>query len=301
MAAVRAENRTLHYYFKKHISLLDRTSTKKSFESIYRTKVLTVIPSHTKIKDVKAADIDLIIDPLYGVYKLGTVEKVITILAAVFNRCVKNKVIRISPLRKRHNDIKADKLEQRTVVHNYDEHYAAILKEISTGVYNPQQVVAVQFLLHGRRSNEIMTLRWSDINIDGLYYTVRAENSKVRTDMNFYMRSDLAAALEELRKWYVWHPKDDERIFYAVKGRNEGQPLLSIWTLWKGVRTGKTFEHIRPHDFRRIIATKLINSDISADKIDTILGHLSDSERKVYAELNRIRETEKILHSLSSM
>lgn len=298
MAAIKAENRTLHYYFKKHISLLDRASTKKTFESVYRTKIVPYIPQEIKIKDVKASDIDNILEPLYNVYKTGTIEKVVTILAAVFNRCVKNKVIKSSPLRKRHLDIKADRLEQKTIIQNYDEHYAAVLKEISTGKYTPQQVVAVQFLLHGRRSNEIMTLKWSDINIKGLYYTVRAENSKINKVMKFHIGNALAAALVELREWYVWKPKDDDKIFYAIKGQNEGKPLTSISSLWNSVKRGKSFEHIRPHDFRRIIATKLINRGKNATHIMSILGHLSDTEYKQYMELDRVSITGEILEWL---
>ena len=298
MAAIKAENRTLDHYFKSHIKSLDRTASKRNFSSIYKTKVLPIIPPDTKIKDVKSSDIDDIIRAAEGVCKIGSVQAIVKILSAVFNRCVKNKVIKSSPLRKRHYDLKADKLEQKTIVFDSLRMYKAIKSTVKSGTLDPQEEVLVLFLLHGRRINEICTLEWRDIDHDQCTYVIRPENSKVRVFMSFAMKKRLSKALKRLREFYIWSPEDNERIFYSTKGKSEGLPLTTISHIWKRVRRGKIYEHIRPHDFRRIVATRMKNKGSSKQDIETILGHLSDQEEKQYSELDRVSRTKKILKSL---
>jgi len=66
------------------------------------------------------------------------------------------------------------------------------------------------FLMHGRRFNEVVTLKWEDIDFTNSTYTIKALNNKARVDMTYHLSNRLKEVLTTLGI------KDDGYVRYYV-------------------------------------------------------------------------------------
>ena len=116
------------------------------------------------------------------------------------------------------------------------------------------------FLMHGRRFNEVVTLKWEDINFEENTYTIRTLNNKARVDMTYHLSKRLRESLEALSMNKV------EYIFTKLN-RKEPYSGSSIRNHWKD-------KPIIIHQIRNCIATYLKNKmGVGDDVAGAILGH----------------------------
>lgn len=144
------------------------------------------------------------------------------------------------------------------------------------------------WLLHGRRVNEVLSLRWEDINLKAGTYTISAKNNKVKMDMTYKLTPYQISVLPE--------PKKSGIVFHAQKNKDKQIGPDVLWTHWKKVRpavakwtlNGKEVDHneLHMHDLRHIIATEMLNKYGIVDEISgAVLGHVRSGITARYAEI----------------
>ena len=133
------------------------------------------------------------------------------------------------------------------------------------------------FLMHGRRFNEVVTLKWEDIDFTNSIYTIKALNNKARVDMTYYLSNRLKEALTTLGI------KDDGYVFTKINNKNEPYSAGTIRNHWK--------QPIVIHQLRNCIGMYLQNKlGYGIDIVEAILGHKQNKKvTNRYAKINYAR------------
>lgn len=133
------------------------------------------------------------------------------------------------------------------------------------------------FLMHGRRRNEVLTLKWTDIDLKNNTYVIRSMNNKARVDMTYHLSSRLKESLTNLGI------EKNGYIFKKTSNKNEPYSHEALNHYWKTKeykytnKRGKASKYIRPitmHQLRNAIATYLKNEiGVGNDIVGQLLGH----------------------------
>ncbi len=121
------------------------------------------------------------------------------LLIPIFNLAIEDEIITNSPIKKEHVP-KRKALEEKKIITHAVRKYRALYKAINK-VYADDPESRAIFLLgfHGRRKNEVLSLKWEDIDFENNEYIIKASNSKVNIDMTFKLPADVKSALLEFR------------------------------------------------------------------------------------------------------
>lgn len=128
--------------------------------------------------------------------------------------------------------------------------------------YSPFREVFM-WLMHGRRLNEVLTLEWTDIDLDNNLYTIKKENNKARIDMRYILTKRLRNTLNELGI------KKNGYVFTSI---NDPRKHLTDGTL--RIHWEKLNLPIVKHQIRNCIQVYLKNVHaVPRDIVDSIIGH----------------------------
>lgn len=151
----------------------------------------------------------------------------------------------------------------------------AVFKRMGDYPVSPFREIFV-WLMHGRRAGEVLSLEWSDIDLDGGIYTIRAVNNKARRDMVYILSDRLretlevvagTKALKEMRGY----------VFSPLKGTEGHLSLDTVRWHWKKIDAGFVL-----HDIRKGIANYLLNElKQPLDVVSVILGHAQSSAANI--------------------
>jgi integrase len=129
---------------------------------------------------------------------------------------------------------------------------------------------------HGASTQEILDLRWEDINFDwngcGYIHFHRTKNRVDRTH-----RLDMGRTKQALldRRRYLAHRRgisENELDGYVV-GYPDGKPMKGFKRSWRTVRQKAGLEEMHFHDLRHTFCTNLNFSGISASQVNAFIGH----------------------------
>lgn len=144
------------------------------------------------------------------------------------------------------------------------------------GVEKPQAIAAIRLLLFtGCRLNEILTLRWEDINWEhGLVFLRDAKTGAQ------YRPVGMAAIryLESL-------PWRDEVEWVIPGGKDRMKPWNNLGKFWRRIREQVGLEDIRIHDLRHTHASMAAGMGLSLPMIGRLLGHTQAGTTQRYAHL----------------
>jgi integrase len=110
----------------------------------------------------------------------------------------------------------------------------------------------------GLRRGELLSLRWSDINLDARLLTVRAETAKSGKQRHIPLNAE---ATKVLRTW---------------AGRSEGDCVFGVSdvkTAWVALVRAAGLENFRFHDLRHHFASKLVMAGVDLNTVRELLGH----------------------------
>lgn len=133
------------------------------------------------------------------------------------------------------------------------------------------------YLLTGLRKNELLSLKWSNINIDRR--ELHLDDSK--SGRAHYLPLS-TAALTQLDA--ITPVKDNP---YVFPGRDDGHHLVNIDKAWRRVRKAAGIEDVRLHDLRRTVGSWLAQSGNSLHLIGRVLNHSNVSTTQVYARFGQ--------------
>ena len=108
------------------------------------------------------------------------------------------------------------------------------------------------FLLRGRRSNEIRSLCWSDIDFENKSYMIQDFNNKIRKNQVYLLDDELIEHLKiikEKKGLLFKSPKTDKKLTAIPK------------SLWKRIQQ-KVDITMRIHDFRHLLGFTLVNNNV---------------------------------------
>lgn len=196
-------------------------------------------------------------------------------LRPLFKRYVLEGTLKLNPA----DLLQLPKFDNEVTVELSDEK----IKELYELLYNyPLEPFRSMFiwLSHGRRLNEILSLEWSDINLDNNTYTIKFENNKVRKPMTYKLSSELLETLDAIgieKNGYVFH---------ALTNKNNKMNKGTIRNHWEKVLE-QLGEHLRMHDLRHLIGGTLVSNGKTLEQVASVLGHTSTSVTKRYSKVRQ--------------
>ena len=132
------------------------------------------------------------------------------------------------------------------------------------------------YLLTGLRKNELLGLRWRDIDLD------RRELRLAETKAGRSHTLPLSApAIEVLRKT----PRMVGNPYVIASPVQPGRPLVNINKPWERIRKRADLEDVRLHDLRRTVGSWMATSGASLPLIGKVLNHSNASTTQIYARL----------------
>ena len=139
----------------------------------------------------------------------------------------------------------------------------------------PAVVAALRLLLlTGARLNEILTLKWSQVDFEARL--LRLSDSK--TGEKTIVLSE--PAIEVLLSL----PRMAENPF-VIYGRKEGTHLVNLQKPWRRIRAEAGLEDVRIHDLRHSFASIAAANGMSLPMIGSLLGHSQAQTTQRYAHL----------------
>ena len=145
------------------------------------------------------------------------------------------------------------------------------------GGASPAAVAAIRLLmLTGCRKNEVLTLRWEDVDLRAA--ALRLADAK--TGPRAVSLSPSAARLLAGLPRAVGNP-------WVFPGRRRGRHLRSIDDAWKIVRARAALDDVRLHDLRHSYASRALALGETLPMIGKLLGHSQMETTARYAHLAR--------------
>ena len=160
-----------------------------------------------------------------------------------------------------------------------DTEIARLSRELSAAEQDesasPWSLAAIRlYLLTGARLNEILKLRWSEVDLERRQ--LRLGDSK--TGGKPIHLSDLAIDVLLRIPRLEGNP-------HVICGQKEGAHLVNIQKTWRRIRRNAGLDDVRIHDFRHTFASVAAASGLSLPIIGGLLGHSQAQTTQRYAHL----------------
>lgn len=246
--------------------------TLKNYTTSYRSHFYFFF-ADKDVRDITQKQLQEFINLRLKTRKPSTVDKLKDGLKAFFTWMQDSGLISLNPARLIHMP-KYDNMKYFTISQEKTRRvFDYIFYRMRPSFYS----TIFKFLLHGRRVNEVLTLRWADIDIDNGFYRIRFENSKVDRNLVFPLEDFLIEGLKKLNS-------KTEFVFESSKTL---RPIsyTSVLKRMKALRITCDMPHMTIHSFRHLIGFVAINNGMSQEAIAEILGHTSLSATKRYANV----------------
>lgn len=265
-------------YFETYKFILS-TSTYKSDLSLFNKHIKNTYLSDILINKLTFLHLQTYINYLIDSnYKIKTCKNILLKIKIVLDFAINLELINKNVALK----VKLPKFDNKVIFNKDYETMKKIIKVFSDK--NIPHSLFFLFLLHGRRKNEILTLKWIDINFKNKAYVIRDNNNKIKLNMLYYMSDELFKRLQEhflntdfnsLNDYVLTNPytktryKDLKKTFIKILKKNN-------------------LEKIRIHDFRHLIASysiNYLNADINL--VSNLLGHTNINTTTKYITINQ--------------
>ena len=130
-------------------------------------------------------------------------------------------------------------------------------------------------LLTGARKTEILTARWSNVDIERrAIYLPETKTGKPRY---VPLSTDAIAVIEGLRRW--------DRCDWLVPNPATREPFTDLKHPWDTARDKAGLPDLRIHDLRHSAASFMVNSGVDLYAVGKILGHSSPDTTQRYSHL----------------
>lgn len=241
------------YNYQKYISHLDN----KKISEITKQDILNI--TNEMKKQGKANN---------------TIKQIINILNPVFKKAIEKEIIDKSPL----DNIKIKIKRNIKIVTNSSAKWKEIKKEIEkTYKDDPYHKVIFLFALYGRRKQEILRLKWENIDFENNYYWI-IEN-KVDTAQKFSLPNEIKTELLKIKKI-------DKYIFYNPETKTHIKDIRKQILKMKKILNDNEFTL---HLCRNILVSALAEQGVEAIYLSAILGHKDINTINIYLSQNNLK------------
>ena len=165
---------------------------------------------------------------------------------------------------------------------NKVEHYLdateleTLMTVLKTGANRPVCMIAMFLLSTGARMNEVLSAKFTQINIDTRTWKIPALNSKSKKVRSVPLNDSALAIISQL----------DTETEYLFLNRVTGKPYTNIHKAWGKIRNQAGLPHLRIHDLRHQYASFLVNSGRTLYEVQQILGHSTSKVTERYSHLS---------------
>jgi integrase len=146
------------------------------------------------------------------------------------------------------------------------------------------------WLMHGRRLNEVLSLKWEHIDLENKTYKIIGDNNKARKNMEYILTGYQLEAMGR--------PKKKGYVFPAI---NSTSKALSKETI-RNHDVGLFKAGMHKHDLRHCIGGYLINKGTLKEVISVILGHTQNkSITDRYAQVRKKTANKALVSMLDDL
>lgn len=262
--------------FSDYLEVKSKSLSKNNLYNTNKTYLKWIKPAIGKleIKKITAIDIQIIINKMLKIGKAPrTAQSIKQITRAVFNYAIDQDIVAINPAVKVDipsfdNSVNFELSKEKRI-----ELYGKI-KE-----YEPLKYRGIMlFLYFGRRLNEVLTLKWANINFDTKTYIIEDIYSKIRRRQEY----PLLEPLEIFLRTYENSMPHANYIFEGEKTQHVTKNTFRHH--WKNVIKNAGIDNMRIHDTRHLLGNTLVNQGESLENIGKVLGHSSIAVTKRYSK-----------------
>lgn len=159
---------------------------------------------------------------------------------------------------------------------------------------HPIIVSAIKFELYtGLRTTELLTLRWSDVDLYDRYLNLPGKRTKSRKTHTLPLSDQAVRVLMEL------FDKRDPQNPYVFPGGRPGTHLNRIDKHWRIIRKLAGLDDVRFHDLRRTVGSWVVQKTGKVAVVSEILNHTQEYTTSIYARYGR-DDVRSALDSLGS-
>ena len=263
-------NITLQKFIDEFLNHIETTKENNTFDTYYFIckEIIFFFDKETLLKNINAKDIDSYIEYCKRVRKNKniTINKKLKHLKAIFNKAIEWEYIKKNPVTTK-QQLKIDRESPRYLTIDEIEAMLTAIKDIEFKLF------IYVALYTGCRRNEILNLKWEDIDFNKR--TILIKKAKSHYSRYVPISDDLYNILypikKDMGKVFKWSPYTISEKFKKL--------------------TRKIGINCRLHDLRHSFATHLLNSCGNIKIVQDVLGHRSIQSTMVYvhsmSELNR--------------
>lgn len=146
------------------------------------------------------------------------------------------------------------------------------------------RTICLMALNTGMRRNEILSLKWCDIDFKARSITIRSEVAKSWKSRTVWMNDDVLILVDDWRKQVDHAPMS--WVFPTVKKDGTPGRVVAIQSQWSRVVKNARLIDFRFHDLRHTCASKMVQSGVPLAVVKEVLGHSDMSVTLRYAHLS---------------
>jgi len=227
-------------------------------------------------------------------YKIKTIKNIVAKLKVIFKLGIKLELISKNPC----DFIELPKFDNKRYFDYPISIQKRFIKAICENTDDNSDIFF--FLLHGRRKNEVLSLKFSDINFKTRTYTIPFKINKAKRDMIYKMSDDLYS---RLYKRYIVAKEQKRLNDYVFINPITDDKFKDLRKSWSSLLKRNNLPKIRLHDIRHLIGTYSINYlKIPIEQVSFTLGHTNiiTTQKYITANVKKSKETiEILLNSIS--
>lgn len=251
---------------------------KKSYEQDkYRLDLLLdkYLKANQLIKEMKPIDIENLKKRMLADNKTKVnINRYLELLSKMFNIAIDNDWLEKNPIKR----------NAKFPVKNYKVRYLSEDEEKKLFKHLPEEIkpIVITALNTGLRKQNILDLKWDDINFDFGYIEILENkgNKHIKIPMT-----------ETLKMMFKGMKHESEYIFLNPQTK---KPYKDFRRLWNKAKENAGIENFRFHDLRHTVATRLAKNNIPITTIKEILSHSDVSTTMRYSHAVSSDETKAI-------
>ncbi|ANE35828.1 site-specific recombinase, phage integrase family [Campylobacter iguaniorum] len=286
-------NEVFNQYIK-YYELLLRPSTLRSDNATYNKHIKESLGLR-EISSISFLDIQIFCNELIKQdYKVKTVKNILVKLRVIFKFGMRLNLIEKNPC----DFVELPKFDNRVY---FDFSVETQKRFILAIVENSNPTADIFFfLLHGRRKNEVLSLKWSDLNLKNRTYKIPCQINKAKRDMFYTMSDELYS---RLYKRYIQAKKLNLLNTYVFLNPDTNNKFVDLRRSWNTLLKSNNLPKIRLHDIRHLIATYSINYlSLPVEQVSFTLGHtnITTTQKYITTNIKKSKDTiEKMLNSVN--
>lgn len=205
----------------------------------------------------------------------GTINRELSVISATVNHAVRRWGVPVTnPVR--YQWLKAEPPRLRYLTPEEAARLIAIAETLREDLAD-----FIRLALHtGCRKNELLTLKWTDVNMLRRYITLRPEQTKSNRRRAIPLNKTALQAMARLAQ-----DNKTQWVFARRKNGTVGERVKALDWLFRKAVSLAGIEDFRIHDLRHTFASWLVSEGVELVKVRDLLGHTSIKMTERYAHL----------------